>query len=302
MNVLIISDIPDISRVRILECFSSEWKIHIASPGEEGRYLPEAEVIIPEHVLVDDAFLHACPKLKMIQTGAGYDNVDLNACRENGVIVCNAAGVNASSVAEHTMALILSWYKNIAILDAGMKYSALPASYSGAEMSDLTIGIIGLGAVGRNVAKLCRAFDMTVTSFSRHAENSVDLDTLLRNSDIVSLHVPLTAETRNLIGRNEFAKMKNSALLVNTSRGGVVNEDDLCNALESGMIAGACLDVFEQEPLPALSPLRQMTNVLLTPHTAGYPDGPKYHKKRYLFFADNIQRFADLLEPKNRIV
>lgn len=302
VNVLIVADIPDGSKSGITECFPPGWQISIASPGKEDAFLSDAEVIIPEHVRVDSAYLRSCPKLRMIQTGAGYDNIDLDACREKEIIVCNAAGVNAAAVAEHTIAMILCWFKNIAVLDTGMKHMETRFSYSGSELSALTIGIIGFGAVGRRVAKYCQAFDMKVLVCSPHVSNSMDLDTLLRKSDVVSLHVPLTPETRNMIGSAEFARMKKTAVLVNTSRGAVVNENDLCAALETSTIAGACLDVFQQEPLPETSPLRRMLNVLLTPHTAGYPDGPKYHRKRYLFFAENIRHLEEMHELQNRIM
>ena len=292
MTVLIVSDIPDDSRKKIVDCFPSHWQVLFASPGQEKPFLPFTEVIIPEHVPVDGEYLKCCPKLKMIQTGAGYDNVDLPACRERGIVVCSAAGINAAAVAEHTMAMILSWYKNI----------APPSRHEGSELGGLSVGVVGLGRVGQKVAKICEALDMKVLRYSHHPEQSdVDWQTLLRKSDIITLHVPLTSETRHMIGKPELELMKETAVLVNTSRGAVVNEPELIAALQCGRIAGACLDVFEQEPLPQDSPLRDLKNVLLTHHTAGYPDGPKFHRKRYLFFAENIQKLAEGLEPANRM-
>ena len=293
MDILIISDIPAASKEQIIRCFPSRWQVRIASPGHEERLLPSAEVIIPEHVVIDEEYLKRCPKLKMIQTGAGYDNIDLPACREAGVVVCNAAGVNANAVAEHTMALILAWYKNIAPLPI----------HPGSELCGLTVGIIGPGRIGQRVAKLCEAFDMKVLRCSHHPQaDDVMLHTLLREADVVSLHVPLTSETRHMIGKKELKSMKSSAILVNTARGAVVNERELIEALQDGEIAGACLDVFEQEPLPSDSPLCSLTNVILTHHSAGYPDGPKFHRNRYLFFAENIRSFFEGREPVNRVV
>lgn len=293
MNVLIISDIPTASKERIADCFPSDWKLRFASPGKEKPLLASAEVIIPEHITIDEEFLKRCPRLQMIQTGAGHDNINLSACRNKSIIVCHAAGINAVAVAEHTMAMILSWYKRIA-----------PASrQEGSELCGLSIGIAGLGRIGQKVAKYCEAFDMKVLRYSHHpGEGDTDWETLLRESDILTLHVPLTPETRYIIGRPELELMKKTALLVNTSRGAVVNESALIEALQCGRIAGACLDVSEQEPLPQDSPLRDLKNVLLTHHTAGYPDGPKFHRKRYLFFAENIQKLADGQEPINRIL
>ncbi len=136
---------------------------------------------------------------------------------------------------------------------------------------------------------------MTVLGYSHKliemcSVEQVDLDTLFRDSDIISLHVPLTDSTRHLINAETFSKMKPDALLINTSRGGTVDEAALITALENKDISGACLDVFETEPLKPDSPLRDLKNVLLTPHTAGLPDGIKYHKKRYAFFVRNIEK------------
>lgn len=128
-----------------------------------------------------------------------------------------------------------------------------------------------------------------------------ELDALLRESDVVSLHVPLNGQTRHLFGDEAFARMKPDALLVNTARGAVVDEAALIRALRDGAIGGACLDVFEAEPLPEDSPLRELPNVILTPHTAGFPDGPGFHRKRYAFFAENIRRFWAGEVPEGRM-
>ena len=139
---------------------------------------------------------------------------------------------------------------------------------------------------------------MNVLGYSRKktADSVIEmteLDDLLRRSDIITVHVPLTEESREMIGMAELAKMKKSALLINTSRGAVIEENALIDALRKGQIAGACLDVFTEEPLSQESPLRDMKNVILTPHTAGLPDGVKYHAKRYQYFVNNIKRFME---------
>ena len=274
-------------------------------PEEAMDSVAPADVIIPEHIRVDETLLAAAPKLKLVQTGAGYDNVDIEACTARGVKVCNAAGVNAQAVAEHTLAMILCWYKNICYLDSFVK-NRRPMSgldYSGSELEGKTIGIIGLGNIGMKVAALCNAFGMKVLGCSRRDVNmpgitQTDLATLLMESDIVSLHCPLTDGTRHLINRETLAQMKSSALLVNTSRGAVVDEAALAEALENKVIAGACLDVNEQEPLPPDSPLLNLPNVILTPHTAGQPDSVKYHKKRFDFFTENIKAVMNGNPPR----
>ena len=295
MNVVIIGDFPEESKVKIHNSFPADWRVQITSPADALSCIAEADVIIPEHIRVGEDFLAAAPKLKLVQTGAGYDNVDIKVCTARGVQVCNAAGVNSQAVAEHAMALILCFYKNIAYLDSFIK-SRRPMdelSYEGAELSGKTIGIIGLGNAGSRLAALCNAFGMNVLGYSRSPAElpdvrQVGLDTLYRESDIISLHVPLTDATRHMINSQALAQMKSGALLVNTSRGAVINEAELVDALKNRSIGGACLDVFEQEPIAEDNPLRSLPNVILTPHTAGLPDGVKFHQKRYEFFVSNI--------------
>ena len=297
MKVVICGEFPEKAEENIFHSFPLSWEVHIVPPSGLASELSNADILIPEHVEINADLLSKASKLKLVQTGAGYDNVDLKACTEFGVQACNAAGVNAYAVAEHVMALILSWYKNIPYLDHFLKDrgEADQLDYTGAELYGKTIGIIGLGHVGRIVAEYCNAFHMTVLGYSHKliemcSVEQVDLDTLFRDSDIISLHVPLTDSTRHLINAETFSKMKPDALLINTSRGGTVDEAALITALENKDISGACLDVFETEPLKPDSPLRDLKNVLLTPHTAGLPDGIKYHKKRYAFFVRNIEK------------
>lgn len=302
MKVAVIGGFPAATRARIRACFPADWELCIG-PVEEA-FLREADAVIPEHVRVDGAFLDRAPKLRMVQTGAGYDNVDLAECARRGILVCNAAGVNAAAVAEHTMAMLLCWYKNLLPLERSLRDGGEVPDYAGAELAGKTVGVVGLGAIGRKVARYCDAFGMRVLGYSRHpvelpGVEPVDLGTLYRESDVVTLHVPLTGETRHLVGKEAFAKMKPGALLINTSRGAVVDEARLIAALREHTIGGACLDVFEEEPLPAGSPLRTLPNVLLTPHTAGLPDGVKFHEKRYRFFARNIARAFAGETPEN---
>lgn len=213
--------------------------------------------------------------------------------------VCNAAGLNADAVAEHVMALLLCHYKNICRHDRFMHAggtSPLP-DYHGGELSGRTLGLVGLGHIGRAVAVRAQAFGLRVLGWSYRpiqvpGVTPVSLPQLFAESDIVSLHVPLTDDTRQLIDAAALAQMKPGALLINTARGELIDEAALVRALQRGTLSGACLDVFRpEEPLPAEMSLRQLDNVILTPHTAGYPDGPKFHAKRIAYFAANIQRW-----------
>lgn len=308
MNLLIIGDYPVATQARMRVVFPAEWQLTIAAPDACAPHLADAEAVIPEHVLVDDAFLAQAPRLRFVQVGAGYDNVDLAACTRRGVQVCNAAGLNADAVAEHVLALLLCHYKNICRLDRFMHAggtSPLP-DYRGGELAGRTLGLVGLGHIGRAVAARAQAFGLRLLGWSYRpiqvpGVTPVPLPQLFAESDIVSLHVPLTDDTRQLIDAAALAQMKPTNLLINTARGGLVEEQALVHALQQGTLGGACLDVFADEPLPAESPLRALDNVILTPHTAGYPDGPKFHEKRSAFFAANIQRWLKGDEPQGRL-
>ena len=311
MKVLMVGYFTEISKLNIARQFPGDWDVVIVPPGEEMlHHIEDCQVIIPEHIKVDHRLLSIAKKLKLVQTGAGYDNVDINACTQLGIWAANAAGVNAQAVAEHVMALMLSYYKNIPFLNAFMKnrIDETQLNYTGSELKGKTIGIIGFGAIGKKVAEFCRVFDMHVLVYARSANAQsdgfvkiTDFDHLVSASDIVTVHASLNPQTKQLINKEVFKKMKNTALFINTARGGIVNERDLIDALKNGDISGACLDVFESEPLPTDSELRDLRNVILTPHTAGMPDGLKFHEKRYAFFVNNIKRVENGEEPENKL-
>jgi phosphoglycerate dehydrogenase-like enzyme len=307
VKVVIIGDFTEGSKERIVEQFPFDWNIAIVSVGEADAEIGDAEIIIPEHIRVDGPFLDRTKKLRLVQTGAGFDNVVIPECTKRGIYVANGAGVNTVAVAEHVLALICCWFKNMIFLDGIMKQGKFGVDYTGAEIEGKTLGIIGMGSIGKAVAHRALAFDMKVLGYDiRPAETEqgvemTDLSTLLKASDIVTLHTFLNEQTRHMIGRNEFASMKRSAFLINTSRGPIVDEAALVEALETKRIGGAGLDVFEKEPLPEDSPLRKMKNVILTPHTAGMPDGLKFHQKRYAFFLENITRVSEGKVPLNAL-
>lgn len=311
MKVLMVGYFTEISKLNIARQFPGDWDVVIVPPGDEMlHHIEDCQVIIPEHIKVDHRLLSIAKELKLVQTGAGYDNVDINACTQLGIWAANAAGVNAQAVAEHVMAMMLSYYKNIPFLDAFMKnrIDENQLNYTGSELKGKTIGIIGFGAIGKKVAEFCRVFDMHVLVYARNANaqsdgfvKMTDFDHLVSASDIVTVHASLNPQTKQLINKEVFKKMKNTALLINTARGGIVNEIELIDALKNGDIAGACLDVFESEPLPTDSELRDLRNVILTPHTAGMPDGLKFHEKRYAFFVNNIKRVENGEEPQSKL-
>jgi phosphoglycerate dehydrogenase-like enzyme len=250
------------------------------------------------------SFYRAAPNLKLVQLlSAGYDAVDIEAARAAGVPVCNNGGANAISVAEHAIMLMLTVSRRVIWQHASVRAGRwrgngpAPTMY---ELYDKTLGIIGLGTIGKKVARLARAFGMRIVYFDvrRLTEDEEDaigvkfrlLRELLRVSDFVSLNVPLNDSTRHLIGAGELALMKPTAILVNTSRGPVIDEKALHQTLSAGKIFGAGLDVFDQEPPPANNPLLQLDNVVLTAHFAG-PTSDN-HVARFRNAFDNIQRMV----------
>jgi len=307
LKVVIARNTSQMTKRSMAAQFPEQWDIITVRVEDLNREIDDADVIIPEGAVINTGLLEKTKKLKLIQTGAGYDNVDINACTDRGIYVANAAGINARAVAEHVFAFILGWHKNIITLDRALKSGKFAMNYDGAELSQKVIGIVGLGNIGEDVARLAAAFDMQVLGYHYHSTRYasdiklVDLHTLIKQSDIISMHVALNSQTHQMIGKQEFRLMKPNAFFINTSRGDVVDEPALIEALRQNRIGGAGLDVFATEPLPAASPLRMLKNVILSPHNAGEPDGLFFHKKRFQFFADNIARVLDGKPPQNAL-
>lgn len=234
-------------------------------------------LIVRSGVRVTRDALARARRLRVIgRAGVGVDNIDVNAATERGIAVLNAPTGNTIAAAELTFALMLGIARRVAAADHSMRAGEWARSrFAGTELHGKTLGLIGAGRIGGEVAKRAKSFAMRVVAHDPYlsAERAealgverVALDALLETADFVSLHVPLTAATRGLIGEAELARMKRTAFLINVSRGGVVDEEALVRALAAGRIVGAALDVFSSEPLPADSPLRAAPNLLLTPH------------------------------------
>lgn len=253
---------------------------------------------IRAHTRFSAAVLSACPQLRLISVwGTGTDHIDLNVCRERGVSVARTAGVNANAVAEHAVALMLAALRRIALLDAEMRTGGW-ACASIAQLEGKTVGIVGLGPIGRRVATLLRPFGVQLLATSHGSDDGraasvgarhVPLDALLAESDVVSLHFRLDADTRGCIDADRLALMKPGAILVNTARGALVDQPALIDALRTGRIAGAALDVFHEEPLPPADPLRSLPNVVLTPHIAG--NTPEVIAEGLALAVQNIESF-----------
>ncbi len=233
-------------------------------------------IVVRSRTKVTGELIDAADRLKVIaRAGAGLDNVDVKRAESRGIKVLNTPTANLLSVAELTLGLALSLLRNIPEADRTTKAGRWEKKkLRGTEVSGKSWGIIGLGHVGQLVAGLLKGFDCRILAHDPYVSKEVaggagaelvSLDELMENSDIISIHVPLLDSTRGMIGKNELSKMNGSAIIINISRGGIVDEDALCDALEEGRIRGAALDVFEEEP-PEGSPLLTLKNAVLTPH------------------------------------
>jgi D-3-phosphoglycerate dehydrogenase len=254
-----------------------ELEYHDTLPGSEDGLIDrirDAELVlnIRSSSKFTDRVMQACPRLKLLSLwGTGTDHVDLAAAARRGIAVANTPGVSATSIAEHTLALLLAVARRIPQVDSATRAGGWPRGQS-VQLHGKTCGIVGLGAIGREFARLANGFGMRVIAWTMHprpGDPVIDLDDLYRTSDVVSLHLRLSDQTRNFLGAREFGLMKKSAIFVNTARGAIVDEPALVDALASGRIAGAGLDVFAVEPLPPGHPLTALSNVVITPHCAG---------------------------------
>ena len=239
--------------------------------------IPECDgVVVRSATKIDKEVIDAGTKLKVIaRAGVGMDNIDIVAATERGIVVMNTPSGNTTSAAEHTMALMLSLLRNVPKADANMKRGGWDrGKFVGREVFGKKLGIIGLGKIGRQVAKRAQAFEMhtmgsdplaSKESAAKDGIDLVDLDELLAKSDIITLHTPITDDTRGMICKETIAKMKQGVFLVNCARGPLIVEEDLAEALQSGHVAGAAIDVYKSEP-PENCPLVDLPNVVVTPH------------------------------------
>ena len=281
-----------------------EVSVHASDlPDEEKISLvQDADFLILFPGQISERVLRAAPHLKLIQlVAAGYDSMDVHLCRELGIPVANNGGANSIDVAEHTINLILGFYRRLIALDFNVRegrWRGIDTGISTYTINGKTVGIVGLGNIGKRVAHLLRAFGARLLYYDQYlpAENVASeldvtraaLEDLLRESDIVTVHLPLTHETRGIIGKHELSLLKPTAVLVNTCRGPIVDEDALIEVLSEGRILGAALDVLEQEPPLPDNPLLKLDNVLLTPHIAGVTYDTWTRRGQFVF--QNLQR------------
>ena len=267
--------------LRLLESTLPEWSL-LKETSDVSKAIGNADIVVTNKICLDRDILHAAGQLKLVCIAAtGTNNVDLVAARENDLTVCNVRAYATASVVEHVFTLMLNLVRNLRkyhdAVDRGAWQNAdgfCLLDYPVRELNGQTLGIIGYGELGKAVATVARAFGMQILVAQRAGTPAdperVPLDKLLSESNIISVHCPLTDSTRNLIGRRELALMRKDAILINTARGGIVNETALSEALRNGEIAGAGIDVLSEEPPRDGNPLLDpsLPNLILTPHIA----------------------------------
>ncbi|MCX5591861.1 hydroxyacid dehydrogenase [Alcaligenes endophyticus] len=233
--------------------------------------------IIVRYSGVNAAAMAAAPALKVISKhGSGTDTIDKEAAKTLGIAVVAASGVNATSVAEHTLALLMACAKSVPYLNHRMHQGHWDkATHKNLELSGLTIGLVGLGAIGVRFAKMAHAMDMPIIGFDPYAKNlpsyiqQVSLEALWKKADIISFHCPLTESTHHLLNKTTLAQCKPGVIIINTARGGLIDEAALLEAINSKHVSGAGLDSFETEPMPQQHPFHQQAAIVLSPHIAG---------------------------------
>jgi phosphoglycerate dehydrogenase-like enzyme len=319
LSVAYVEPLPDELRTVVageLEALGAGHRLTVApskGPDDVRRVASEADVLVVATTRVDAALLDAAPRLRHVQhQGVGYDNIDVAACAARGVTVALTPEGTTTGVAEHVFLLILALYKNLREAEGKLRAGGWPVWELRArsfEIAGKTLGLVGFGRIGRAVAQRARAFEARVVYYDpfradRETERELgvehrELDDLLREADIVSVHVPLSSDTKHLIGERALRLMKPSAILLNTARGPLVDERALHRALTEGWIAGAGLDVFEQEPADPQNLLLRLENVVVTPHiSAGTIDA---FRTKMRAVAANVARVAAGEAPNNQV-
>lgn len=271
---------------------------------EIAQAVADADIIVCNKTPLNKDTLRLAKSLKYIGLFAtGYNNIDLDFCSKHGITVCNAGSYSTNAVAQHTFALILEHFNNTSrynkyVQDGLWKRSKTfsPFVYPLSELAGKTLGIVGLGSIGKAVAKIANAFEMRVIAYNRSEKPTenvelVSLEALLASSDIVSVHCPLNKDSENMFNKTTFAQMKQGALFVNTARGGVMSEQDLYDALQSGHLGGACIDTLSVEPMEESCILTEAPSCIITPHIAWAPIETR--QRLMSIVTSNIQSFLD---------
>lgn len=257
----------------------------------------DADVVVVSNIAYPARVMEKNPNLKYVCVAfTGYDHVDMDYCREHGIVVSNCAGYSTVAVADLVFGLLLDVYRNISVLNDRARHGGTKDGLVGPELEGKRFGVIGAGAIGQRVMRIAQAFGCEVVAYSRTRKEVdnvefVELDELLKTSDVVSLHVPQTPQTTGLIGKDQLAMMKPSAVLINCARGPIVDSEALADALNNDRLAGAGIDVLEMEPpFPENHPLLHSKNTIVTPHVAFASNEAMY--KRAVIVADNVASYV----------
>lgn len=273
------------------------WDSLPENQDDLGNRISKADLaVIANYPLKKEALDKASSLKYLCVAFTGVDHVDIDTCREKGIAVSNCAGYSTESVAELAIGMMLSLYRKLAEGKDAAAHGKTGSGLRGIEIKDRTVGIIGTGAIGYRTANLAKAFGAKVIGYNRsHSHDDItytDLNTLLQTSDIVSIHLPLTKDTKHFIDKDKLSLMKKDAILINTARGGIIDNEALAKALKKGEIAGAGIDVFDMEPpLPEDYPLLSAPHTVLTPHV-GF-DTEEAMERRAAIVADNLRSFVE---------
>ena len=273
------------------------WDSLPENQDDLGNRISKADLaVIANYPLKKEALDKASSLKYLCVAFTGVDHVDIDTCREKGIAVSNCAGYSTESVAELAIGMMLSLYRKLAEGHDAAAHGKTGAGLRGIEIKDHTVGIIGTGAIGYRTANLAKAFGAKVIGYNRsHSHDDItytDLNTLLQTSDIVSIHLPFTIDTKHFIDKDKLSLMKKDAILINTARGGIIDNEALAEALKKGEIAGAGIDVFDMEPpLPEDYPLLSAPHTVLTPHV-GF-DTEEAMERRAAIVADNLKSFVE---------
>ncbi len=269
----------------------------------------DKDIILTNKVVIDREVMENAPRLRYIGLLAtGYNNIDITAAKEKGIVVANAGSYSTNAVAQQVIGYILAHYTKTSEYNEFVKQGGwlkskcfAPLVFATDEVYDKTLGIVGYGSIGQAVEKIALALGMRVLVYTRTPRDDqkfVDFDTLLSQSDVISMHCPLTEQSKDMMNADAFAKCKDGAFFINTARGGVVDEFALFNALKSGKLSGAAVDVLKSEPMSEECPLLNAPNIIITPHTAWAP--LKTRQRLLGIVCDNIQAFLSG-NPKNNV-
>jgi D-3-phosphoglycerate dehydrogenase len=313
-KVIIISDKKEGFELEREEFSKEGAELIIRSCKNEAELLAavkDAYVIIITDVKINKRVIDSLSQCKLvIRYGVGVDNIDIREASEKGIYVCNAPTYGTYDVAEHAVVLLLCCSRKVRLWDGTLRKGRWKPANLGPDerLKDKTIGLVGFGRIAQCVCERVVAFGLKPIVFdpyvaddvvAKYGVTRVNFDDLLAASSYITIHSPLTEETRHLFNMNAFRKMKNTAIIINTSRGGLINEPDLVRALQTGEIAGAGLDVFENEPLPMDSELLKLENVVLTPHIAWYTK--EAIRDRHREVTNDVVRVLRSLKPVNLV-